>query len=262
MDTTTTYAHDLTIASLAQQLVSQQGGATAHGDRQQLHTLLTVRPASIELPLDELARKTLVSSQSIPRCSENKEHSLGKISLWRGDVTCLQCDAIVNAANSAMCGCFDPSHRCIDNVLHAAAGPRMRAACHALMMAQGHAEGVGQCKITPAFNLPSKFVLHTVGPQLRPGDAPTLEQAAQLGACYTSCLDAAANTGVITSVAFCSISTGLFGYPHVDAAHSAIQAVTRWLDTHADSSIQHVIFDVFTDADEQAYIDLFKRFAC
>lgn len=252
--------------------------------RQRLRALLTIRPAdpplspSVQSDIDrllqlELKRKSIVQASALPRIAasnvdpaaaaasrsagQQPPHlaSLSRVSVWRGDITSLACDAVVNAANSGLCGCFQPTHRCIDNVLHDAAGPGLRAACHALMEAQGHEEREGRCKVTPAFNLPARFVLHTVGPFVNRDepDEPTQQQADQLAACYTSCLDAAEATGSIASVAFCCISTGLFGYPQQEAATLAVRTVLGWLSAHPAAKVQHVIFDVFTDVDERIY---------
>lgn len=168
-----------------------------------------------------------------------------KLSLWQGDITTLEVDAIVNAANAVGLGCFQPSHRCIDNVIHCASGPRLRAACHQLLPdASGHRVPTGQARITPGFNLPAKFVLHTTGPV---GEKPM-----ELSSCYKQCLELAGKQG-LSSVAFCCISTGVFGYPADRAAQVAVSTVCRWLDQHLECSIQKVIFNVFLDTDLQIY---------
>ena len=102
--------------------------------------------------------------------------------LWQGDITALRCDAIVNAANSGMTGCYVPNHRCIDNCIHTFAGVQLRLYCEEMMEAQGHAEPTGQAKITPAYNLPCRYVLHTVGPIV--GGHLTETHCRQLADCY------------------------------------------------------------------------------
>jgi O-acetyl-ADP-ribose deacetylase (regulator of RNase III) len=170
--------------------------------------------------------------------------------LWRGDITTLRADAIVNAANSALLGCFQPAHRCIDNVIHAAAGPRLRDDCHTVMSLQGRAEPTGSAKITRGYHLPAPYVLHTVGPivdgRLRP------EHAAGLAAAYRSCLDLAASVGRIRTVAFCGISTGVFGYPRPAAARVALATVADWLDTYP-GRLDRIVFDVFSADDLHVY---------
>lgn len=171
-----------------------------------------------------------------------------RISLWRGDITTLRVDAVVNAANSQMLGCWVPGHHCIDNAIHTFAGVQLRLECAALMEAQGYPEPTGRAKVTDAFNLPARFIVHTVGPIAN--GAATATDARLLANCYESCLDAAAELGC-SSIAFCCISTGVFGFPQEAAAAIAIDAVRAWLDSH-DSGM-HVIFNVFTDRDERIY---------
>ena len=149
----------------------------------------------------------------------------GDLYVWRGDITTLKVDAIVNAANSGMTGCWQPCHACIDNCIHTFAGIRLRAVCDAIMKQQGHAEPTGQAKITPAFNLPCKYVLHTVGP-IVDGEL-TQTDCDLLASCYTSCLDAAQAAG-ISSIAFCCISTGVFRFPQEKATEIAIATVKNW----------------------------------
>lgn len=176
--------------------------------------------------------------------------SLDRIAVWRGDITRLKVDAVVNAANGQMLGCFTLGHKCIDNVIHAAAGPRLRMACRRIMEAQGHEEPPGRAHITPAYCLPSKFVLHTVGPIFN----AKKDQSAILASCYTSCLDLALEKG-LRSVAFCCISTGVFGYPNEDAARVAVRAVVGWLEAHPQDPMR-VIFDTFTEQDTKIYKEM------
>lgn len=176
----------------------------------------------------------------------------GRLALWRGDITTLAADAIVNAANSKLLGCFIPGHHCIDNAIHTFAGMQLRLACSELMRAQGHDEPVGNAQVTPAFNLPSRFVVHTVGPQV-PTGAPSAAQDEQLASCYRASLDAAAAAGC-ASLAFCCISTGEFRFPRERAARIAVGEVRAWLAR--DERIERVVFNVFGDADERVYREL------
>ena len=168
--------------------------------------------------------------------------------LWQGDITTLRCDAIVNAANSRLLGCFVPCHGCIDNAIHTFAGVQLRLDCAGQMRRQGHGEPTGRAKITKAYNLPCRYVLHTVGPVIR--GAVTAGDRAALASCYRACLDLAAENG-LRSVAFCCISTGEFRFPPQQAAGVALAAVRTWRQTHS-SSIE-VIFNVFKDSDLQIY---------
>jgi O-acetyl-ADP-ribose deacetylase (regulator of RNase III) len=170
--------------------------------------------------------------------------------LWHGDITTLRADAIVNAANSALLGCFQPVHRCIDNVIHATAGPRLRDDCDTIVTAQDAPEPTGSAKITRGYHLPARYVLHTVGPIVDGPLQPWHETA--LAAAYRSCLDLAAAACGIRTVAFCSISTGVFGYPKPPAARVALAAVAAWLDEHP-GRLDRVVFDVFSTEDLHTY---------
>ncbi len=170
------------------------------------------------------------------------------IYLWQGDITTLKCDAVVNAANSALLGCFCPNHGCIDNAIHTYAGVQLRLACAGLMKKQGHDEPMGQAKITAAFNLPCKYVIHTVGPIV--GGRLTERDRGMLRSCYLSCL-ALADENRLDSIAFCCISTGEFHFPNVKAAEIAIRTVKEYkAETH--SKIK-VIFDVWKNEDYEIY---------
>jgi O-acetyl-ADP-ribose deacetylase (regulator of RNase III) len=171
--------------------------------------------------------------------------------LWRGDITTLRCDAIVNAANSQMLGCFCPCHGCIDNAIHTYAGVQLRLRCQELMEAQGHPEETGGAKLTPAYNLPCKFVLHTVGPIIT--GRVTARDEALLASCYRACLTQAAEAG-LHSVAFCCISTGEFHFPNQRAAEIAVDTVTAFQGA-SDQKIE-VIFNVFKETDQQIYRQL------
>lgn len=168
--------------------------------------------------------------------------------LWRGDITTLRCDAIVNAANSGLTGCYIPCHRCIDNCIHTYAGMQLRLECATIMREQGHEEETGGAKITNAYNLPCKYVLHTVGPIITGPLRPRDEE--RLASCYRSCLELAERHGV-QSVAFCCISTGEFHFPNDRAAEIAVQTVKQY-KAQRHSEIK-VIFNVFKDVDDQIY---------
>lgn len=173
--------------------------------------------------------------------------------LWQGDITTLKCDAIVNAANSGMTGCYIPNHRCIDNAIHTYAGVELRLACEELMEQQGYPEPTGQAKITPAFNLPCRYVLHTVGPIIN-GRVTKVDKEL-LASCYRSCLELAAENG-LESVAFCCISTGEFHFPNELAAEIAVQTVKEFLKKQ--TSVKKVIFNVFKDLDKTIYEKLLR----
>ena len=168
------------------------------------------------------------------------------IYLWRGDITTLKCGAIVNAANSGMTGCYQPCHNCIDNCIHTFAGVGLRLECAEIMEKQGHEEPTGQAKITQAYNLPCNYVIHTVGPIVQ--GKLTAEHCRLLKSCYLSCLETAVQNG-INSIAFCCISTGVFGFPKQEAAEIAVQTVRGFLKSH---SIK-VIFNVFGSEDYEIY---------
>ena len=176
------------------------------------------------------------------------------IYLWQGDITTLRCDAIVNAANSGMTGCYVPNHRCIDNAIHTFAGVQLRLACEEIMQNQGTPEPTGRAKITPAFNLPCRYVLHTVGPIV--ADSPTQRDCELLESCYRSCLELAAAND-LESVAFCCISTGEFHFPNEQAAEIAVRTVKSFL--HQPTSVKKVIFNVFKDTDREIYARLLRR---
>ena len=173
--------------------------------------------------------------------------------LWQGDITTLKCDAIVNAANSGMTGCYIPNHRCIDNAIHTFAGVELRLACAELMEQQGYPEPTGQAKITPAFNLPCRYVLHTVGPIIE--GRVTKEDKELLASCYRSCLELAAENA-LESVAFCCISTGEFHFPNDLAAEIAVRTVKEFLKKQ--TSVKKVIFNVFKDLDKAIYKKLLR----
>lgn len=224
--------------------------------RRLLRSLMNVRPPMPLAPgfldlqdqvlSDEREEKGVVDADSLPEVPGHPG-----IVLWQGDITRLKADAIVNAANSALLGCFVPCHGCIDNAIHSHAGLQLREECRRLMEEQGHGEPTGQAKITKGYNLPAKYVLHTVGPIIQGRVTP--RDRAALASCYRSCLALAAKHGLET-VAFCCISTGEFRFPNREAAEIALQTATDFLQK--PTSIRKVIFNVFKDLDADIYRDL------
>ena len=212
-------------------------------------------PASEEfLKIQDAYLQERVREKGVTDCRALKPAPLDeRLFLWKGDITTLQCDAIVNAANSQMLGCFQMGHSCIDNMIHSMAGVQLRAKCNEIMQAQGHEEETGRAKITPGYNLPAKYVLHTVGPiilgSLRQRDRDLLASS------YRSCLELAAENGC-ESVAFCCISTGVFRFPAQEAARIAVNTVKAYLEK--DNSVRQVIFNVFKDSDRILYDQLLR----
>ena len=222
--------------------------------RKLLRALMNVRPP---MPLDEnflrlqdeilseeVKERGIVKLSEIPDVEKN-------IKLWQGDITRLEVDAIVNAANSALLGCFIPLHRCIDNAIHSAAGLQLRDACKKI--SDGN-EPTGKAKITPAFNLPSKFVIHTVGPIIPINREPNQTEKNLLASCYESCLKIAAEKN-LRSIAFCCISTGEFHFPNKLAAEIAVETVRKFLSKNN----LVVVFNVFKDLDLEIYQKLFAE---
>lgn len=176
------------------------------------------------------------------------------ISIWQGDITGLGTDAIVNAANSGMTGCYIPNHSCIDNAIHTFAGIELRNKCAEIMQEQGHPEETGLAKITPAYNLPSKYIIHTVGPIVQTATSTDLE-IQQLRSSYHSALKLAAENK-LDSIAFPCISTGVFHFPNLLAAQIAVDEVSKFLQQN--TSIKKVIFNVFKDQDKAIYQELLQ----
>ena len=224
--------------------------------RHLLRSLMNVRPpipASAEfLAVQDAYLQARLSERGVTRLGELKP-AQPWIYLWQGDITTLAADAIVNAANSQMLGCFVPCHGCIDNAIHTYAGVQLRLACAAAMRQQGQEEATGHAKITKAYNLPCRFVLHTVGPIIC--GSVTKADRELLASCYRSCLDLAAETG-LHSVAFCCISTGEFHFPGELAAEIAVHTVQAWQQQHPNQI--EVIFNVFKDSDYEIYQRLFQ----
>ncbi len=221
-----------------------------------LRSLMNIRPprpigreflkVQDEYLSEEVQAKGITDSGTLPVSPMND-----RLALWRGDITTLRVDAIVNAANSALRGCFVPCHSCVDNIIHSVSGIQLRLACDKLMTEQGHEEPTGKAKMTPAFNLPCSYVLHTVGPIV--SGVLTEKHCQQLAGCYRSCLELASEKG-LRSIAFCCISTGEFHFPQRKAADIAVQTVSDFLQT--DTRIEKVVFNVFKQEDYDIYREI------
>ena len=230
----------------------------AFSQRRLLRSLMNVRPPMPLAPKflevqdallsAEREEKGVVNGDALPPTAGDP-----RLVLWQGDITRLRADAIVDADNSALLGCFAPCHGCIDNAIHTYAGVELRLACAELMGQQGYPEPTGQAKITPAFNLPCKYVLHTVGPIIEGG--VTRRDRELLASCYRSCLELAAESS-LESVAFCCISTGEFHFPNEQAAEIAVRTVKEFLKKQ--TSVKKVIFNVFKDLDKAIYEKLLR----
>lgn len=236
------------------------------GKRRLLRSLMNVRfPGPVspeilkvqdELLREELEEKGIVDVMELPviqdeyPCTEIKNSR--RIILWQGDITRLKADAIVNAANPQMMGCFVPCHGCIDNAIHSAAGLQLRNECAQIMEEQGHEEPTGKAKITGGYNLPADHVIHTVGPIV--GVQVTEEQKEQLKSCYKSCLKLAEKQG-LRSIAFCCISTGEFHFPNKLAAEIAVQVIDKYLST---SEVERIVINVYKNEDYHIYKKLFQ----
>ncbi|MCM1568816.1 MAG: protein-ADP-ribose hydrolase [Roseburia sp.] len=201
---------------------------------------------------EELSKKGIVEISDLQPLQKG-------IYLWQGDITRLKADAIVNAANSGMTGCYQPNHACIDNCIHTFAGIQLRLECARIMEEQGFPEPTGQAKITPGYNLPCKYVLHTVGPIVSStafgSKSPTPEHCKLLASCYRSCMELAEKNHC-SSIAFCCIGTGVFCFPKKKAAEIAVRTVKEYREK--TGSEMEVIFNVFTDEDHEIYHSLLE----
>lgn len=245
-----------------------------------LRTLMNIRmpaPVSAEFLAvqDAYLRKEnfmkgIIDERMLEPCASDP-----RLYIWQGDITRLKADAITNAANSGMTGCYQPLHNCIDNCIHSAAGIELRLECARIMQRQGYDEPTGQAKITPGYCLPARYVLHTVGPIVQ--GPLTDEHRRQLMSSYRSCLELA-EQNKLRSVAFCCISTGVFMFPGEEAARIAVDTVRSYLDEMADRysevgsfigssgtdrtayrGIEKVIFNVFSDRDRNIYEGILDR---
>jgi O-acetyl-ADP-ribose deacetylase (regulator of RNase III) len=235
--------------------------AAYESQRRLLQGLLNIRPPQPldslfikdidQLLQDETSRKEIVDGGSLPVVSDilsarNLKNG-DRLVLWKGDISRLGVDAIVNAANDQLLGCFQPLHNCIDNVIHTAAGPLLRQDCRSIMDIQQHREQTGDAKITRAYNLPSRFVLHTVGPIIGHEGVSDFQRF-QLASCYRSCLALADQVPNIKTLAFPCISTGVFNFPREMAIEIAILTVEEWLSSNRHH-FERVIFNVFLQED-------------
>ncbi len=226
------------------------------GKRQLMRSLMNLRPP---IPISELFLKAQdkelqkqLHEKGIVELNQTKVSPVdNRLVLWQDDITRLNVDAIVNAANSQMLGCFVPLHSCIDNAIHSAAGIQLRFECNEIMKTQGYHEPTGSAKITSGYNLPAKFVIHTVGPIIG-GKAVTQKEENELTGSYRSCLRLA-DENSLKSIAFCCISTGEYKFPNQLAAEIAIRTVREYLDQSVDSAIEAVVFNVFKDIDYSIY---------
>lgn len=226
------------------------------GQENLLHSLMNVRmpkPASEEfLKVQDEYLKERNAERGITDIADLRPVSSDeRIYIWQGDITTLKCDAIVNACNSQMLGCFAPMHACIDNFIHTYAGVELRLKMYEIMQKQGHEEETGKAKITSGYNLPAKYILHTVGPIIQ--WEVTREDEELLASCYRECLKLADQHGV-TSIAFCCLSTGVFRFPQQEAARIATQTVKKYYED-TDSQMK-VIFNVFKDEDLEIYREI------
>ncbi len=221
--------------------------------RKLLRSLMNVRPPvkpsteflhlQNELLSMETTEKGIVDINQLQPISKNK-----RIILWKGDITRLNIDAIVNAANSKLLGCFYPCHNCIDNAIHSSAGVQLRLECAEIMKKQSSDEQIGNAKITKAYCLPCKYVIHTVGPIIQ--GHLTDKHCKQLSNCYKSCLSLAVENN-LKSIAFCCISTGEFHFPNEIAAKIAIRETLNFLEKN--ESIEKIVFNVFKNKDYEIY---------
>lgn len=230
--------------------------------RSLMNTRIPGKPADEVLEIqddllqEEQAQKQITDAKTLPAiedkypCADIK--NADRISLWQGDITAVAADAIVNAANAQLLGCFVPCHGCIDNAIHSAAGVQLRNECAEIMEQQGHDEPVGKAKITKGYNLPARYVIHTVGPIV--GMQVTEEQKHQLVSCYQSCLKLAEKSG-LSSIAFCCISTGEFHFPNKLAAEIAVRTIDRYLSA---SKLRQVVINVYKTEDLHIYEKLFR----
>lgn len=219
--------------------------------RRLLRGLMNVRPpvpvSEKFLEVQDAYLQELLARRGVTRLKDLDPVRPG-LYLWQGDITTLAVDGIVNAANSQMLGCFVPCHGCIDNAIHTYAGVQLRLECARIMAGQKEEEPTGRARITKAYNLPCRYVLHTVGPIIY--DTVTQTDQELLADCYRSCLDLAASNG-LHSLAFCCISTGEFRFPNELAAETAVHTVQTWREKNPDQ--MEVIFNVFKDRDYAIY---------
>jgi len=194
-----------------------------------------------------------MKDKDIVKVEDISEKIMENIYIHKGDITCIKADAIVNAANEKLLGCFIPGHNCIDNAIHSAAGLGLRYACYLLMEEQGYDEKVGNAKITSGFNLPSKYVVHTVGPNINGNKSITMDKVIkQLKNCYLSIFREINAYEDIKNIVFCSISTGVYGVPIKLASEVALTTIKSYLEKEKHH-LDKVIIDVFSEEDYNEY---------
>jgi len=231
------------------------------GKKQLMRSLMNLRPP---VPISELFLKAQdkelqkqLHEKGIVRLNQALLSPIdNRLKLWQGDITRLKADAIVNAANSQMLGCFVPLHSCIDNAIHSAAGIQLRLECNELMKKQDHPEPTGSAKLTKAYNLPSNFVIHTVGPIIINGGV-TQKEESQLADCYRSCL-LLAEINNLKSISFCCISTGEYRFPNQHAAEIAVRTVSEYFREYQYTGIETVVFNVYKDIDYSIYSQILE----
>ena len=244
------------ICQLLSEEKEYQGHSIPDGDQEQKNLLRALMNVRMPRPVSQ----EFLDIQDAYLTEENRRAGVtdicdlapcrpgGRVFLWQGDMTTLRVDAIVNPANAALLGCFLPLHSCADNIIHTKSGVQLRLRCNHIMTAQGHEEPAGQAKITPAYNLPCKYILHTVGPIV---EGPlTKEHERLLSSCYRSCLELA-DRHRLKSIAFCCISTGVFMFPNRRAAEIAVDTVRAYYEETV-SSIK-TVFNVYKDLDLKIY---------
>ena len=214
-------------------------------------SLCNIRPAGA-MPLEWMKTEdeyliTLAREKGIVTINDMDERE-PQIYLWQGDITRLSVDAIVNAANNKLLGCFAPNHKCIDNEIHTFAGIELRMECARMTEYMEMPEKTGVARMTYGYNLPAKHVIHTVGPII--DEEVTDKKRHELASCYRSCLQLA-NAYNLHSIAFCCISTGEFRFPNEEAAQIAAHTVRTYLK-ESNSKIK-VVFNVFNDIDYDIY---------
>ncbi len=227
---------------------------TFQSQRRLLRSLMNIRPP-MRVSEDFLhLQDELLKLETVEKGIVDTEKFDGKIALWQGDITRLKADAIVNAANNKLLGCFCPCHGCIDNAIHSAAGVHLRLECNEIMKRQGFDEPTGSAKITKGYNLPCKYVIHTVGPIVY--GKLTDNHCKELAMCYHACLSLAAENN-LKSIVFCCISTGEFHFPNKTAAKIAVSETLKFLELN--NSIKKVVFNVFKDIDFEIYKQLLRK---
>lgn len=241
--------------------------ADEQGQRDLLRALFNVRlpaPASEEFlkVQDEYLQERAKEKGITDICNLKPVPIDSRLYLWQGDITTLKCDAIINAANSQMTGCYRPLHNCEDNIVGSYSGIMLRWETYQRMEelrkvhGQDYEQPTAVPMLTSAYNLPSKYVIHVVGPIVM--GPLTQKHKDQLAECYRASLDLAAENGC-ENIAFCCISTGVFMFPADKAAEIAVQTVRKWLDDHTESCMKKVVFNVFKDSDRIIYQRLLRR---